>query len=39
LELEMGPKPNESWGSARDELPPRNFLPMKRPGFPPMSRR
>ncbi len=25
LELEMGPKPNESWGSAPDQLPPRNF--------------
>ena len=25
LDLEMGPKPNESWGSAPDELPPRNF--------------
>jgi predicted alpha-1,2-mannosidase len=29
LELEMGPKPNESWGSAPDELPPRNFPPVK----------
>jgi len=27
LELVMGPKPNESWGSASDELPPRNFPP------------
>jgi len=27
LELMMGPKPNESWGSASDELPPRNFPP------------
>jgi predicted alpha-1,2-mannosidase len=27
LELVMGPKPNESWGSAPDELPPRNFPP------------
>ena len=25
LELVMGPKPNESWGSAPDELPPQNF--------------
>jgi predicted alpha-1,2-mannosidase len=27
LELVMGPKPNESWGSAPTELPPRNFSP------------
>ena len=27
LELVMGPKPNESWGSASDELPPRNIPP------------
>lgn len=25
LELVMGPKPNEQWGSAPDQLPPRNF--------------
>jgi predicted alpha-1,2-mannosidase len=25
LELVMGPQPNESWGSAPSELPPRNF--------------
>ena len=25
LELVMGPVPNERWGSAPDELPPRNF--------------
>jgi putative alpha-1,2-mannosidase len=25
LELVMGPKPNENWGSAPDELPPQNF--------------
>ncbi len=25
LELVMGPQPNENWGSAPDELPPRNF--------------
>ena len=25
LELVMGPQPNESWGSAPNELPPRNF--------------
>ncbi len=25
LELVMGPKPNKSWGSSPDELPPRNF--------------
>jgi putative alpha-1,2-mannosidase len=25
LELVMGPQPNESWGSALSELPPRNF--------------
>ena len=25
LELEMGPRPNESWGSSPDQLPPRNF--------------
>jgi predicted alpha-1,2-mannosidase len=27
LELKMGPKPNESWGSAPDELPPQYFPP------------
>ena len=27
LELDMGPKPNKSWGSAPKELPPRNFPP------------
>jgi predicted alpha-1,2-mannosidase len=27
LELEMGPQPNEGWGSALDQLPPRNFPP------------
>jgi putative alpha-1,2-mannosidase len=25
LELVMGPQPNESWGSAANESPPRNF--------------
>jgi predicted alpha-1,2-mannosidase len=25
LELTMGPQPNEAWGSAPDQLPPRNF--------------
>ncbi len=34
LELEMGPKPNESWGSAPDELPPRNFPPASKADFP-----
>ena len=29
LELVMGPTPNESWGSAPDELPPRNFPSIK----------
>ena len=27
LELVMGPNPNERWGSAPDQLPPRNFPP------------
>lgn len=30
LDLRMGPKPNENWGSSPDELPPANFPP--RPG-------
>jgi predicted alpha-1,2-mannosidase len=30
LVLEMGPKPNENWGSAPEELPPRNFPPMNK---------
>jgi putative alpha-1,2-mannosidase len=25
LELTMGPKPNESWGSSAADLPPRNY--------------
>ena len=29
LELVMGPQPNESWGSAPAELPPRNFPPAR----------
>ncbi len=29
LELVMGPQPNEQWGSAPAELPPRNFPPAK----------
>ena len=29
LELVMGPEPNESWGSAPDEWPPRNFPPAR----------
>jgi putative alpha-1,2-mannosidase len=29
LELVMGPQPNESWGSALSELPPRNFPPVQ----------
>ncbi|HTI98475.1 MAG TPA: GH92 family glycosyl hydrolase [Dongiaceae bacterium] len=27
LELVMGPQPNEAWGSAPEQLPPRNFPP------------
>ena len=27
LELVMGPRPNEAWGSAPGDLPPRNFPP------------
>jgi predicted alpha-1,2-mannosidase len=33
LELVMGPQPNESWGSAPGQLPPRNF-PASRQGLP-----
>ena len=29
LELVMGPNPNESWGAAPDQLPPRNFPPQQ----------
>ena len=38
LELVMGPKPNENWGSALDELPPRNFPPNRMRSLPETSR-
>jgi putative alpha-1,2-mannosidase len=31
LELAMGASPNESWASAPDQLPPRNFPPANNP--------